>query len=43
MRSLLKRMLTEKDFEIVATYSGNTKEEFGEDEHRIMWFVTTPR
>lgn len=41
--SRLKRMLTEKGFEVIATYSGTTKEEFKEDEHRTMWFVTTAK
>lgn len=41
--SLLKRMLIEEGFEVVATYSGNTKEEFREEEHETMWFVTTAR
>lgn len=38
--STLKRLLSEKGFEIAATYSGPTKEEFKEDEHTTMWFVT---
>lgn len=38
--SMLKKTLTEKGFEVAATYSGNTKEEFNEDEHANVWFVT---
>jgi len=38
--STLKRLFSEKGFEIAATYSGPTKEEFKEDEHTTMWFVT---
>jgi hypothetical protein len=38
--SRLKKMLTENGFKVVATYSGTTKEEFREDEHVEMWFVT---
>jgi len=38
--SKLKRMLIEHGFKVVATYSGPTKEEFKEDKHTEMWFVT---
>lgn len=38
--SRLKKILTENHFEVTATYSGNMKEEFKEDEHATMWFVT---
>jgi len=36
----LRRMLAEKGFRIKAAYSGITKEEFREDEHETMWFIT---
>lgn len=36
----LRRMLTEKGFRIKDVYSGITKEEFREDEHETMWFIT---
>ena len=39
--STLKRIITENGLEIIATYSGPTKEKFKEDEHSDMWFVTT--
>lgn len=38
--SRLKKMLTENSFKVVATYSGTKKEEFREDEHAEMVFVT---
>jgi SAM-dependent methyltransferase len=38
--SSLKKMLTENGFKVVATYSGTMKEEFREDEHAEMWFIT---
>ena len=38
--STLKRIVTENGFEIIATYSGPTKEKFNENEHTDMWFVT---
>jgi hypothetical protein len=41
--SALKKMLTENNFRVVSTYSGNTKEKFYEDEHANMWFVTTAK
>lgn len=41
--SKLKRMLTEHDFKVVATYSGPTKEEFKEEKNAEMWFVTTAK
>ena len=37
---MLKKTLTENGFKVTATYSGNTKQEFNEDEHANMWFVT---
>ena len=39
--STLKKIITENDFKIIATYSGPMKEKFKEDEHTDMWFVTT--
>ena len=39
--SILKKIITENGFEIIATYSGPMKEKFKEDEHADMWFVTT--
>jgi 2-polyprenyl-3-methyl-5-hydroxy-6-metoxy-1,4-benzoquinol methylase len=41
--SMLKRIVTENGFEIVATYSGSTKEKFNENEHTDIWFVTTAK
>jgi ubiquinone/menaquinone biosynthesis C-methylase UbiE len=41
--SELKKMLTEDNFTLLATYSGNTKEKFDENEHANMWFVTTAK
>jgi len=41
--SMLKKVLTKNNFNIVSTYSGNTKEKFDEDEHTNMWFVTTAK
>ncbi|MDH5481881.1 MAG: methyltransferase domain-containing protein [Candidatus Bathyarchaeota archaeon] len=38
--SILRRMLIESKFEVKATYSGNAIEEFNEEEHANMWFVT---
>ena len=38
--SRLKRMSIENGFEVAATYSRPTKEEFKEDKHTEMWFVT---
>jgi len=41
--SMLKKMLTENRFEIIATYSGPSREEFDENKHTDMWFVTTTK
>jgi ubiquinone/menaquinone biosynthesis C-methylase UbiE len=41
--SVLKRLLAENGFETAATFSGSSKEEFKEDEHATMWFVTIAR
>jgi len=41
--STLKRIITENGFEIIATYSGPTKEKFNENEHTDMWFVTNAK
>lgn len=38
--SRLKKMLIENGFKVTAIYSGTTKEEFKEDKHTEMWFVT---
>jgi len=38
--SRLKKMLIKNGFKITAIYSGTTKEEFKEDKHREMWFIT---
>lgn len=37
--STLKKLLVENQFELLAQYSGPTKEEFKEDEHTTAWFV----
>jgi SAM-dependent methyltransferase len=39
--SWLKKTLTDHGFHTVATYSGPFREEFIEEEHAEMWFVTT--
>jgi len=41
--SALQRMITESGFEILATYSGPSKEKFREDAHTDMWFVTAAK
>jgi len=41
--SELRRILVEKGFRVMETYSGNTKEAFKEDEHETMLFVVTVR
>jgi len=41
--STLKRIITENGFEIIATYSGPTKEKFNDNEHTDMWFVTNAK
>jgi ubiquinone/menaquinone biosynthesis C-methylase UbiE len=38
--SRLKKMLIENGFKVTAIYSETTKEEFKEDKHTEMWFVT---
>jgi ubiquinone/menaquinone biosynthesis C-methylase UbiE len=41
--SSLKKLLSENGFEAVGHYSGPTKEEFNEDNHSTMWFVTVTK
>ena len=38
--SMLKKMLIQSKFEILATYSGASGEKFNEDEHVNVWLVT---
>lgn len=38
--SMLRKMVTENGFEILAVYSGPQKEKFLEEQHDTMWFVT---
>lgn len=40
--SELKKMLTGERFDVISTYSGNSKENFLEEKHESMWFVTKP-
>jgi 2-polyprenyl-3-methyl-5-hydroxy-6-metoxy-1,4-benzoquinol methylase len=37
--SALKKLLIENQFELLAQYSGPTREEFKEDEHTTAWFI----
>jgi SAM-dependent methyltransferase len=41
--SMLKKALMDNGFRTIRVYSGPNKEEFSEDKHTDMWFVTTAK